>query len=32
MIATHAGEVGRLLGEHVDSVESRSISRRSRFL
>ncbi|MFZ0147188.1 MAG: hypothetical protein WAM72_02405, partial [Xanthobacteraceae bacterium] len=21
MIATHAGEVGRLLGEHVDSVE-----------
>ena len=27
MIATHAGEVGRLIGEHVDSVESRSISR-----
>ncbi len=29
MIATHAGEVGRLIGEHVDSVESRSISRPS---
>ena len=27
MIATHAGEVGGLIGEHVDSVESRSISR-----
>jgi hypothetical protein len=26
MIATHAGEVGRLMGEHVDDVESRSIS------
>jgi pimeloyl-ACP methyl ester carboxylesterase len=27
MIATHAGKVGRLIGEHVDGVESRSISR-----
>jgi pimeloyl-ACP methyl ester carboxylesterase len=27
MIATHAGEVGRLLGELVDGVESRSTSR-----
>ena len=26
MIATHAGEVGRLIGEHVDGVESRGIS------
>jgi len=26
MIATHAGEVGRLIGEHVDGVESRSTS------
>ena len=25
MIATHAGEVCRLIGEHVDGVESRSI-------
>jgi pimeloyl-ACP methyl ester carboxylesterase len=32
MIATHAGEVCRLIGEHVDGVESRSISRPSRFL
>jgi pimeloyl-ACP methyl ester carboxylesterase len=27
MIATHAGGVAHLIGEHVDSVESRSISR-----
>ena len=32
MIATHAAEVSRLIGEHVDGVESRSISRPSRFL
>ena len=31
MIATHAGEVGRLICEHVDRIESRSISRPSRF-
>jgi pimeloyl-ACP methyl ester carboxylesterase len=32
MIATHAAEVSRLIGEHVDRVESRSTSRPSRFL
>jgi pimeloyl-ACP methyl ester carboxylesterase len=31
MIATHAGEVGRLICEHVGRMESRSISRPSRF-
>lgn len=32
MIATHGGEVARSIGEHVDGVESRRISRQSRFL
>jgi pimeloyl-ACP methyl ester carboxylesterase len=32
MIATHVAEVSRLIGEHVDGIESCSISRPSRFL
>jgi pimeloyl-ACP methyl ester carboxylesterase len=32
MITTHAGEVGRLIGEHVDRIVPRSIPRTSRFL
>ncbi len=32
MITTHAGEVGRLIGEHVDRIAPRSIPRTSRFL
>jgi len=31
MIATHAAEVSRLIGEHISGVESRSICRLSRF-
>ena len=31
MIATHAGEVGRLIGEHVDGVESRNASHHLDF-
>jgi hypothetical protein len=31
MIAAHAREVGRLIGEHVDSVESRSTSHQLDF-